>query len=383
MSKVFFNIDDLALLLVISSSLIFALSVIFSGKRNISSVWLTCFLICLAITSMNLILYWSPVIRTEFSYLQPHLYMVGRGIEVLSPPILYMFAKSVVFDDVKVNRHTLIHLTPISVYALLTIVCYVEVGLPFLTENALDLSSLRSSYAFLMATWFVHVCNIAYAVGSLLILFRHRDTVRHFDSNTAAIDGQWLRYLVIGFIALWFLRLISEIMAAVELPSIAQVIGVFSNYALFALVNFLVVSSLTRKTTQSSITADPHTEPDSDAQVHEYTDEQVTRLERTMHEREPFLKPNLTLEELSRITSIPQRTLSSIINRHHEKNFFEYVNEFRVDRAADLLMKFDRDRSVLDVMSEAGFNSKSAFNRFFKKVKGMTPTQYRDTHKPD
>jgi len=383
MSKVFFNIDDLALLLVISSSIIFSLSLIFSGRRNFSTLWLTAFLVCLALTSLNIILYWSPVIRTELSYLQPHFFMAVRACYLLAAPALYLYTKSVVFDDAKVGKHTAIHFAPVGIYAALVIAAYIEVGTGYLKEYALDYGSLQDSVAIMLATWFIHISNIAYAASALRLLFQHKETVRHFDSNADAVDGQWLRLLVIGFLSLWLVQLISEVMSALQVPSVAHLIGVVGNYGLFALVNFLVVASLTRKTTRASITADPHTEPahESDAQVHEYTDEQVTRLERTMREREPYLKPNLTLEELSRITSIPQRTLSSIINRHHEKNFFEYVNEFRVDRAAELLMTFDRNRSVLEVMSEAGFNSKSAFNRFFKKTKGMTPTQFRDSQK--
>ena len=95
---------------------------------------------------------------------------------------------------------------------------------------------------------------------------------------------------------------------------------------------------------------------------------------------EVVLLLDLTLEELSKITSIPQRTLSAIINRHHHKNFFEYINEHRVERAAELLLDKTLNLSVLDIMEEAGFNSKSAFNRFFKKSKGMTPTQFKSNH---
>jgi AraC-like DNA-binding protein len=73
------------------------------------------------------------------------------------------------------------------------------------------------------------------------------------------------------------------------------------------------------------------------------------------------------------------RQVSNIINRHFKKNFYEYVNYYRVEQAKALLLQADQQASMLDVMADAGFNSKSAFNRYFKKFVNMTPTEFRDS----
>ena len=67
-----------------------------------------------------------------------------------------------------------------------------------------------------------------------------------------------------------------------------------------------------------------------------------------------------------------------IINRHFNRNFFEFVNYYRIEEAKKMLRDQDSmDKSVLNIMLDVGFNSKAAFNTFFKKFVGLTPSQYR------
>jgi AraC-like DNA-binding protein len=74
--------------------------------------------------------------------------------------------------------------------------------------------------------------------------------------------------------------------------------------------------------------------------------------------------------------------LSSILNRHFHQNFFEFINSYRIAAAQDLLLQGpESNLNILEIMEAVGFKSKSAFNRFFKRVVGMTPSEYRDQHK--
>ena len=98
-----------------------------------------------------------------------------------------------------------------------------------------------------------------------------------------------------------------------------------------------------------------------------------------MEENKIFLDAEITLEQLAERVELPVRQVSNIINRHFKKNFYEYVNFYRVEQAKVLLLQADQQASMLDVMADAGFNSKSAFNRYFKKFVNMTPTEFRDS----
>ena len=61
------------------------------------------------------------------------------------------------------------------------------------------------------------------------------------------------------------------------------------------------------------------------------------------------------------------------------QNFYDYVNGCRIEEAKRLLQDaIHRKKTVLNILYEAGFNSKSAFNLAFKKYTGMTPTEFKN-----
>ncbi len=376
MSKVLFNIDDLSLILVISSSLIFIL-ILLSDKRHLQHKrWLSLFLACVAISCFDTLIYWSGPVKQELIFLQPHAFFLLKAVQFLSAPVLFTYARSLIYKDFKLQRHDLLHFSPAIAYVCAIPVIYSTMGREQLEAGIIHFNLYFDNPIYWTCTWMMHFVQLGYGLATYRLLQRHKERLEDVSSNIEGVHGKWLKMLVVGFVFLWLLRTISPAFSVLAIGSLAQFVGVLSNYFLFILVNSLVVFSLSRSTVTTS---QKEANTPEAVQPHDYTEEQIHRLDRTMKERQPFLNPDLTLEDLSRISSIPQRTLSSIINRHHHKNFFEFVNEYRVNMAAELLLNEENKLSMLDIMNEAGFNSKSAFNRFFKKITGMTPTQYRNT----
>jgi len=95
-----------------------------------------------------------------------------------------------------------------------------------------------------------------------------------------------------------------------------------------------------------------------------------------MESEKPYLKSNITLDALSESIDIPARELTAIFNGHFKMNFYEFINNYRIKEAKEIL-KADKEQTISDVYLAIGFNSKSVFNTFFKKNTGMTPTEYR------
>jgi AraC-like DNA-binding protein len=95
-----------------------------------------------------------------------------------------------------------------------------------------------------------------------------------------------------------------------------------------------------------------------------------------METEKPYLDDALTLQKLAEKISIPEKQLSILINQSAGKHFFDFINEFRINYAKTLL-KEQPQLTVLEVLYEAGFNSKSSFYTAFKKETGITPTDYR------
>lgn len=108
--------------------------------------------------------------------------------------------------------------------------------------------------------------------------------------------------------------------------------------------------------------------PQDDAQV-------LATVDRLMRERKLYRDPNLTLDRLSRRAGIPARHISAAVNRVHGRNVSQVVNEYRVEEARRLLA--ETAAPVTEIMFEAGFQTKSNFNREFLRVTGQNPSDYR------
>lgn len=94
----------------------------------------------------------------------------------------------------------------------------------------------------------------------------------------------------------------------------------------------------------------------------------------------PYLNPELTLTQLASDLDITTHHLSQIINEQFKLNFFEYINQFRVEEVKSRISNPEFENySFLGIALDSGFNSKSSFNRIFKKFTNQTPTQYKSS----
>ena len=108
--------------------------------------------------------------------------------------------------------------------------------------------------------------------------------------------------------------------------------------------------------------------------------EDLQKLKKYMVEEKPFLNPSLTIQEVSAAIGIPVRNLSVLINHKLGQHFYDFVNGYRIEHAMEILKNTSKSKvTILEILYEVGFNSKSSFNTAFKKHTGSTPTSYRNT----
>ena len=97
-----------------------------------------------------------------------------------------------------------------------------------------------------------------------------------------------------------------------------------------------------------------------------------------MEENEPYLESNLSMYDLAKQLNVSARELSICINHTLDKHFFDFINEYRIKKAMELIRNSSDDKlTILEVLYEVGFNSKSSFNTAFKKHTGITPTEFK------
>ena len=100
------------------------------------------------------------------------------------------------------------------------------------------------------------------------------------------------------------------------------------------------------------------------------------QLEQLMKKNKPYLNANLTLRDLANMLEVPANQMSQLLNEGFDKNFSEYVNSYRLEtfksKATDLTQ---HHLTILALAYDSGFNSKTVFNAFFKKMIGKTPKE--------
>jgi AraC-like DNA-binding protein len=89
------------------------------------------------------------------------------------------------------------------------------------------------------------------------------------------------------------------------------------------------------------------------------------------------LNPELTLNEVVKITGITQKTISAVLNQHAGKSFNEFVNEYRVEEVKRRLSgSYPEHLTITGIALECGFNSQATFQRTFKQFTGVSPTEF-------
>ena len=96
-----------------------------------------------------------------------------------------------------------------------------------------------------------------------------------------------------------------------------------------------------------------------------------------MAEQAPFRKPDLSINDLASQLGVHPNYLSQIINQKEKKNFYDFVNTYRIEEFKRLIaMPRFQAYTLLSLAYDCGFSSKSSFNRYFKKATGQTPSEY-------
>lgn len=104
------------------------------------------------------------------------------------------------------------------------------------------------------------------------------------------------------------------------------------------------------------------------------------KIEANFERDQSYLDPNLSLRKLSIALHVDENKLSQTFSRKLNRNFFDYVNAWRITFAKDLLL--NTKDSVTDIALAAGFNSRSAFYRAFRAETGLTPSEYKQSPRP-
>lgn len=218
---------------------------------------------------------------------------------------------------------------------------------------------------------------------SYLTIRKHQKRIQQFSSNTEGINLNWLEYIILIFFAITIVYVIYN------LSYNSTSLNAFINIAFLLVVYFVAYYSLKQKEIypveekQRDELISINNEVESEEIKRKLiSDEELLRiktdLENVMEKEKLYLDSELNLIKLSEQLSVSTHHLSYVINTGFKKNFFQFVNEYRIDHAKILLKNNSANKlSILGIAYESGFNSKTSFNTTFKKFTDQTPSEFK------
>lgn len=216
--------------------------------------------------------------------------------------------------------------------------------------------------------------------GLMIWLFRRQaiDNLANFDRSVF----NWLFTLQAFSLVVWFLK---------TLPGFASASAIFSDVANLFLIILIYIIAIMQWRNPHFFTIPNLSEEQSkaapvitgkDKSVHDgeldpsIRAELFKQIKNQLESHKLYLDSALTLTRLAILTGLSKHHLSEVLNRHAGKNFYEFINGYRIDFVRKRLEE-DTRQTVLDIALEVGFSSKSTFNAIFKQFTGQTPTHYR------
>jgi AraC-like DNA-binding protein len=303
---------------------------------------------------------------------------------MLHGPFLYIYIQTLITGKNKVSLVQLAHLFPFLLFNL-----YVLLASFFSVSEKLNIERISMKYdPPLLFIFFLILTAFSGTVYLLLTvrLFRKLDiNIFNNYSSPAKVDLSWLRKLLLIFGIVWT--------GLIFITVIHHVFGIFSMVfctdGLFLALSVFVILIGYFGLKQRLIFAPDDVIIVGDAPKTRYAGSRLTdqqagqyaeKLKEYMESSRTYLNPDLTLSQLAKEIGITSHYLSQVINEKYNVSFFDFINNYRVDEFKKRLADpQNRNFSILGIAFDCGFNSKSAFNRIFKQVTGLTPTQYKDT----
>ena len=380
---VLFNFHDVILLMTAMQCLFcFLLLSITNYRYTKSTLFLALFLFAHALIPVNELMLWGADFKLIARDIFPSLYFVPAIAYYVDGALLFLCFKSLVFKDFSLSKFDLLHLIPLLVYA-------VFIWTAFYSQPQEQRLEMINSEDFVYSASYVYMeffnkwVRVFYAIGCYVLISRYSNLLQNTNSNMEKVHISWLRALVIGFLMVMVsetLLVSAKITNVVTYFSFAQAqlsnIGLTGYYTTFALVNLLVFTAVRYFGAFEQVSEPIVSQKASEEKV--LQPEMAAQVDQGIRRDKIYMEPDITLDSLAESLNIMPRDLSTLINRHFGINYYEFINRYRIEEAKRMLTSDEyKNTTITDIYLEVGFNSKSVFYTFFKKIEGITPTQCR------
>ncbi len=367
----FLNIHDFVLLLTALECVFLAILLkTIPSKRTQPRGILAVFFIVIAVDLATTVVVWNAELKTAAINSTTIVLSLLVFSLLLKGPVLFFYLRSLSKKVRLLRWKNIIHLLPAFI-ALIIINTFHITSIDWQPSSGIvGVEKVAASLIWAM----IKLLPFIYVLASLWAEYRLREDLKHVYSSISQTELKLADVVLLGFCIHWAWSLFSYALENFVDPSIRDTMGILNNYLTVILVNGLFAFGLinTRQLLNPVVIAPIKPVPESKLQP------KIDAIEQGIHSKKLFLESNLNLERFSEQIGLRPRDTSAVLKAHYQLNFFEFINRFRVEEAKRLLALPEfKDETILEVIYKSGFNSPSAFHRFFKRIVGVTPTEYR------
>jgi AraC-like DNA-binding protein len=387
--------------LTILQATIFSLIFIFNKKRNVSLILLGIYLITIVGPGLHFLLA-NFNIKARFEF--------PTNFYLLSPPIFYLYTKSVLgLLSKKDSRHLILGIIEFFFYILLFYFPS-ELAEPyyryFLLPNKL-----------VILTVFLPIYSVSYLLASIYLLNKCNFRVQEFYTSNEQKRLKWIYITNIISIFLYVLDTVTTFMSVkhgfqiniflISTIAIAFIVYWISIYGmnqkslildlddedvknkmstisdeLPGLEHFNEENFKQVKMSDKALMENIETLPLNNTENNSLNDDYALKYQKIVAFFEAtkiYKDKEINLFKVADLLQMPYKDISKVINRCSEKNFNQFLNEFRINEAKRLIKNNDFEKYNLNwIAEEVGFNSRSTFFAVFKSLVGMTPNEFKN-----
>jgi AraC-like DNA-binding protein len=304
-----------------------------------------------------------------FRYYRP-LHLFPFPYNWLIVPGLYFYVR----NQLKPNKHQLYFkkewylLLPAAIYFLLRIYWFTISAM----ENSYRITAAIVASDFFRIQEFVILLFNSFLLIRLLYVIKKQEQIEVQNIKVANFR-KWLKLFIRVFLVLTVSNLLFFCIDMIIHKG--QETFTFLYPTLISNAIFIYWVGFIGFTNPGRFFNNPHTDDGFSAlQIAEMN----RKLTAAMKEQMLFRQPNLTIQQLASVLSSPSKELTKFLNEQLQMNFSEYVNYHRIEYVKELINSSAAEKYTLVSLAElSGFASKSSFNATFKKVTGLTPSDYK------
>jgi AraC-like DNA-binding protein len=374
-----FNQKSSTLLVFFFNSILFSFLLLKQGlaENRKDSKWLSIFIFLCGLYICPFMLgyagWYSIKDYREFLFFIPfqQLFLIG--------PVLYFYTQSLLNKGFKVSRTEIIHLLPALVYLIYSLIVFVADELFFYADGRdkdLDFWYQMSGLIFMLF----------YLVLSLRYYKNYRAYTIEEVSFADDISFKWIKHFMLAFSSILILRVLFFILH----PEWDEFGSKYWYYLCFSIL-FLYIAitgySSTLNTNSNfrfdkSILLQPTATNENDKLNSDKVTEELREIWRSkiislFENSKVYKNSNLTLSDIAKELDTNRNIISGVINSEFQLNFNDFVNKKRTEAVINKIEQGEHlTNTLLGIALDCGFNSKTTFNRAFKKNTSITPKQY-------